>query len=98
MFIFGNLLETIAKILNLVITLYLWVVIVRVILSWVNLNSNGQLVHFIYQVTEPVLSRVRQFLPPMGAFDFSPMIVILILYFLQNFVIRTLLRLAYSLH
>lgn len=98
MFVIGNLLETVAKILNLIITLYMWIMIVRVILSWVRLDPHNQIVHFIYQVTEPVLSRVRQYLPPMGGFDFSPLVVMLILYFLQSFVIRTLLRVAYSLH
>ena len=94
MFIFANLIEAIASILNLVITLYIWAVIIRAILSWVNADPYNPIVRFLVTITEPVLYRIRQYLPPMGGIDLSPLVLILVLYFLQSFLVRTLHDLA----
>ncbi len=55
--------------------LYSYVVIIRVVFSWMNPNPSNPLVRFVYVVTEPVLAPVRRVLPPMGGFDFSPIVV-----------------------
>ncbi len=94
MFIFANLIEAIASILNLVITLYIWAVIIRAILSWVNADPYNPIVRFLVTITEPALYRIRQYLPPMGGIDLSPLVLILVLYFLQSFLVRTLHDLA----
>jgi len=97
MFIIGNLLHSVASILNLLITIYIWLIIIRAILSWINPGSYHPLVQFLYRITEPVLGFVRQFIPSFGGLDLSPLIVILILYFVKNFVVKTLYQLAYYL-
>lgn len=94
MFIFGNLLEALAQLLDIVLNLYVWVIILRVIMSWINPNPYHPFMNFLARVTEPVLGFVRQFLPDMGGFDLSPMVVILVLYFLKGFLVKTLLQLA----
>ncbi|HVZ81382.1 MAG TPA: YggT family protein [bacterium] len=92
MFVLGNLFYALAQLLGGVIFLYIWVIIFRVVISWVNADPYNGLVRFIHAVTEPVLSPVRRILPPwrLHGVDLSPMIVILILYFLKAFLVATL--------
>jgi YggT family protein len=98
MFIIGNLLKAIAVVLNYVLHFYMWIVIARAILSWVNPDPYNPIVRFIHNVTEPVLYRIRTKLPfDFGGIDFSPVIVILGIIFLQNFVVNSLFRLSLSL-
>jgi YggT family protein len=61
-----------------VVQLYSLVVLVRVILTWLpNVSRSNSIVEFIYQITEPVLKPVREALPAMGSFDFSPIVVLI---------------------
>jgi len=95
MFIIGNFIKAVAIILHYVLTFYMWIVIARAVLSWVNPDPYNPIVRFIHNVTEPVLYRIRSKIPVnFGGIDFSPIIVILIVIFLQNFVVNSLLRLA----
>ncbi|MFZ3045815.1 MAG: YggT family protein [Desulfatirhabdiaceae bacterium] len=95
MFIIGYLLAAIAKVLDIVLSIYLWVVIARAILSWVNPDPYNAIVRFIHSATEPVLYQIRSRLPvSFGGIDFSPILVFLIIIFLQNFVVNTLIRLS----
>jgi YggT family protein len=97
MFVFGNLLGAIAQILNMVLGIYMWVIIIRALLSWVNPDPYSPVVRFLYQITEPVLERVRRIVPYLGGIDMSPIIVIFIIYFLKAFVVTTLLQIAFKL-
>jgi len=95
MFVIGNLLNAIASVLALVLNLYMWVVIARAVLSWVNPDPYNPIVRFIYNVTEPVMYRIRSKLPVnFSGIDFSPIIVFLGILFLQKFVVATLHQLA----
>jgi YggT family protein len=87
-------------VLSAVIGIYSWIVIASVVVSWlVNfnvINSNNNfvitIIEFLYRVTEPVLSKIRRFLPIMGGFDLSPLVLILFLWFLQAVIGRLILR------
>jgi YggT family protein len=95
MFIIGNLLVALAQILHIVLNLYMWLVIARAILSWVNPDPYNAIVRFLYSVTEPVLYAIRRRVPAFfGGIDFSPMIVILAIYFLDGFLVPSLAGLA----
>ncbi len=95
MFIIGNFLMAVAVILRYVLTFYMWIIIARAVLSWVNPDPYNPIVRFIHNVTEPVLYRIRKKIPVnFGGIDFSPIIVILGVIFLQNFVVNSLLRLS----
>jgi len=97
MFILGYLLKAIAVVLNYVLHFYMWIVIARAVLSWVNPDPYNPIVRFIHNVTEPVLYRIRTKIPlDFGGIDFSPIIVILGIIFLQNFVVTSLLRMSAS--
>ena len=97
MFIFANLLIAVAKIIDIAVTLYIFIVIARVILSWIQYDPYSSIVKFIYNITEPVLLRIRRIIPPLGGFDLSPMILIFALYILEGFVVSTLTDLAIAL-
>ncbi len=97
MFVLANLLEAIAKILEIGLNIYFWIIVVRALLSWVNPDPYNPIVRFLYQVTEPVLGRIRSVLPFIGGIDISPLIAILIIIFFQRFVITTMLDMALKL-
>lgn len=98
MFIVGNFITATAEVLHIVLTIYMWVVIIAALISWVNPDPYNPIVRFLYGVTEPVFGFVRRRLPlpPMGI-DVSPIIVLLAILFLQYFLVETLRQLAASL-
>jgi YggT family protein len=97
MFIIGNLLKAIAVVLHYVLHFYMWIIIARAVLSWVNPDPYNPIVRFIHNVTEPVLYRIRTKLPlDFAGIDFSPIIVILGIIFLQNFIVSSLFRMSAS--
>jgi YggT family protein len=98
MFVFANLLSATAAALNLVLTLYMWIVIARALISWVNPDPRNPIVRFLYNATEPLLYRVRRVVPYMGGIDFSPLLVIIVIIFLQRFLVGSLDDLAYRMH
>ena len=98
MFALRHLLEALAEILNLGLTLYMWIIVARALLSWVNPDPYNPIVRFLYNVTEPVLGWVRRRVPiVLGGLDLSPILVLLAIVFLQKFLVATLLDLAMSL-
>jgi YggT family protein len=98
MFVVNNFLMAVAQLVEFLLVAYMWIVIGRAVISWVNADPSNPIVRFLYEVTEPVLRRIRRLLPmSMGNIDFSPMILILAIMFLQNFLVPTLKRLAMGL-
>jgi YggT family protein len=98
MFIFANLLEAFAAVLSMLLTVYMWIVVARAVVSWVSPDPYNPIVRFLYGATEPVLYRVRRVLPfYAGGIDFSPIIVFVGIYFLELFAVRSLYDLARSL-
>ena len=97
MFVLGHLLEALAALLHFVLNIYIWVLIARAIISWVSPDPYNPIVRFLYRVTEPVLRPVRNLLPLQGlGLDLSPMIVLLVIYVLDRFLVNSLLDLALS--
>lgn len=97
MFVFGNFLQAVAQILHMAITVYIWIVIIAALISWVSPDPYNPVVRFLRGATEPLLYRIRRFIPMAGGIDFSPIVLILLLYFVDMFVIRTLSDMAYRL-
>jgi YggT family protein len=98
MFVLSNFFLAVAKILDIGLSIYMWIIIGRAIISWVNPDPYNPIVKFLHSVTEPVLYAVRKRLPiSFGGIDFSPIIVILAIIFLQTFVVQTLVQMASQL-
>jgi YggT family protein len=97
MFILGNLIAATARILDIALTLYMWIIVIRAVLSWVNPDPYNPFVRLLYQVTEPLMARVRRWIPLRGmGIDLSPMIILLAIVFLQSFLVPSLIQLSYS--
>ena len=98
MFMISNFVLALAKLVEILLGAYMWIVIGRAILSWVNPDPYNPIVRFLHDVTEPVLARIRRFIPAFaGGIDFSPMILILVIYFLMSFLVPTLRHMAAAL-
>ena len=86
--------KSIFILLDTIITIYLWIIIINAILSWLVafniLNTQNRFVFSVldatYKMTDPVLNKIRSFIPTFGSFDVSPVILILLLMFLRNIV------------
>ncbi len=91
MFIIGNFIIALATVIDYVLVFYMWIVIARAVLSWVNPDPYNQIVRIIHNLTEPVLYQIRNRLPvTFGGIDLSPIIIFLIIIFLQKFVVTSL--------
>ncbi len=98
MFVIANFFEAIAVVLDYALTFYMWIVIAGAVLSWVSPDPYNPIVRFINTATEPVFYQIRKRLPiNLGGLDISPIVVILLIYFLQIFVVGSLHGLARSL-
>jgi len=86
--------KSIFILLDSIITIYLWIIIINAILSWLVafnvLNTQNRFVFSVldvtYKLTDPALNKIRRFIPTFGSIDISPVILILILLFLRNLI------------
>jgi len=95
MYPLGSLLVSIAKVLSILLTIYQYIVLGTVIISWVNADPHNPIVRFLRQSTEPVFRPIRKLLPRSvfrTGLDFTPMIVFLLIILLQNFVISLMIH------
>jgi len=97
MIILGNFIIALANILDLALTIYSFIIIIGVVLSWVNPDPYNPIVRFIYGITEPLLRPIRKLLKLRLPIDLSPLILLLIIYFLQKFLIQSLIELGFKL-
>lgn len=87
----GYFLKAVAEVLYWALEIYLWLVVARALVSWVNPDPYNPIVRFLYNVTEPVLSQVRRRLPVvLGGLDLSPLVVLAAILFLKVFLVGTL--------
>ncbi|MCG3111449.1 MAG: YggT family protein [Candidatus Manganitrophus sp. SA1] len=95
MFIAANFVSALATILNYVLEIYTWVIIIRALISWVNPDPYNPVVQFLYKVTEPVLYPLRKLMRTYSTgIDLSPLVAILIIMFLKQFLVSSLFELA----
>jgi len=98
MFVAGNFINAFAQVLSFIIDALWWLIIIRALLSWVSPDPYNPIVQFIEKTTEPLLHPLRQLVPIYKiGFDISPILAILILYFLKIFAIQTLIGLSLRL-
>ncbi len=97
MFILGNLFIAVGNVLDIVLNIYMWVIIISALITWVSPDPYNPVVRFLYGVTEPVLRPVRKRLGVFGGIDFSPFVVILGIVFVRHFIVRSLIELGYRL-
>lgn len=86
-----------ARILDLAFNIYIFIVIARALISWVSPDPYNPIVRFLHNATDPVLYRLRNLIPFLraGTFDFSPIVLLLLLSVVQQFVVGFLMQIAY---
>ena len=92
MVLMANILLALAKIVELadgLLTIYKYILLASVIISWVNADPYNPLVSFIHRITDPLLNRIRRHLPDTGMLDFSPLVAFALIYVLQIVVFDT---------
>jgi len=98
MFLFGNLLEGLAFVADNVLTLYMYILIISALLSWVNPDPRNPIVQFLSAVTWPVLYQIRRRLPTTyGGIDLSPLVAILGVVLIQHVLVTSLRDVALRL-
>jgi len=97
MYVLGYLLRAVTGILHVVLQIGIILFLVRAVLSWFSPDTRQPVIAFINSVTDPVLDRLRRLIPPIGMVDLSPFLAIAALWFLDNFLVPVLHRLAEGL-
>lgn len=98
MLILSNFFMAVAIVLDYALNIYMWIVIASAVLSWVNPDPYNPIVRFLRKATEPVFYQIRKHLPvTFGGMDMSPIVVFLVIIFLQNFVVKSLIGLSRSM-
>jgi YggT family protein len=91
----GNFIGAIASVLDIILNVYMWIIVARAIISWVSPSPYNPIVQFLYRATEPVLKYARRIIPPIGGtLDLSPIIVLLAIVFLRQFLVQSLVELS----
>jgi YggT family protein len=95
MFVFGNIVLGIAKVLDVALNIYMWVIVIRALISWVNPDPYNPIVQVLTKMTEPALRPIRKLLPPWKiGIDLSPLIAVFAIIFLQYALVNTLYRIG----
>ncbi len=95
MFVFGHFVNGVAYILDILLNIYFWILLIRAVLSWIQPNPYNPLVRTIYKLVDPVTYRISRIIPTrVGMIDFAPFILMILIVFLQRFLIRSLFELG----
>jgi YggT family protein len=96
MFILRDLMVALATGVDYFLTFITWLIVIRALVSWVSPDPYNPIVQFLYRTTDPLLDRIRRFLPPLPI-DISPIIAFMLIHVLKTFIISVLMDIAYSL-
>jgi len=92
MFVLGNLFSSIAYILDLLLNLYFWVIFARAVLSWIRPDPYNPIVRTICRLVDPVTYKISRIIPTrIGMVDVAPFILMLLIFFVQKFLVATLI-------
>ena len=94
MFVLSNFLRACASIVDIILSFFYWLILIRALISWVNPDPSNTIVQFLYRMTEPILTPIRRMLPRTGI-DVSPIIAFLLIIFLKGFLVQSLIDLSY---
>ncbi|OGX05485.1 MAG: hypothetical protein A3G87_09780 [Omnitrophica bacterium RIFCSPLOWO2_12_FULL_50_11] len=96
MFIFGQLFSSLAVLFAMIFKVLYLLLVIRIILSWFQVNPYSDIVSTLYRVTDPILMPIRRLPLQIGMIDFSPVVAFLVLGFLDSFIVGILRQLAFQ--
>jgi len=97
MFILAELLRSVALLVSLVFNILYFILIIRIIVSWVGADPHNEIVRIIYKITDPLLAPFRVLPLRLGAIDFTPIVAFLVLSVLKSFIVNIIYQIAYRL-
>jgi YggT family protein len=97
MAVLGNLIMALAQVLHLLLNFYMLLVVARALISWVSPDPYNPIVNFLYRATDPVLRYVQRIVPPIGGIDLSPILVLIVIVFLDQFLVGSLREFGFRL-
>jgi len=98
MMVVATLIQAVATILSMVVDIYIWVVIIGALITWVEPDPSNPIVQILKRLTEPAYKFVRKYIPTMiGGIDLSPIVIIIALQFFDLFVVKLLMQFAHSI-
>lgn len=97
MILLANFIIALGKALALALDAYMWVIIIRALISWVNPDPFNPIVRLLIRLTDPVLRPIRRAIPLNIGLDLSPMLAILAIFFVRNFLVASLIEYGYRL-
>ena len=96
--VLSTFIQAFAQVLSMVINIYIWVVIIAALISWVRPDPYNPIVQILAKLTEPLYAKIRRLIPTLiGGVDLTPILVILALKFIDLFAVQLLFQLARSL-
>ena len=91
MILLANLLNGLAIVVDMILSTAMWMLIISALISWVNPDPFHPIVRFLHAVTQPMLKPIRRLVPPLGGrVDISPIILIIVIVFLQAFLVGSM--------
>ena len=98
MFVLSNFITAVAKVLSIILTFYMYLIVIRAVLSWFSPDPYNPIYQILIRITEPVLGYIRRIMPfRTGTVDLSPIVAFLAIIFLQTFLVQSLYQIAMSL-
>lgn len=97
MFILSELFNSLALLVEMICNVLYFLLVIRIIVSWFQVNPDSEITRILYKITEPILAPFRRLPLQMGAIDFSPIVAFIALFFLKSFIVGILTQLAYRL-
>ncbi|MCI5968516.1 YggT family protein [Helicobacter sp.] len=96
--ILSTFIQAFAQILSMAINIYIWIIIIAALISWVRPDPYNPIVQILYRLTEPLYTKIRRIIPTsIGGVDLTPILVILVLKFIDLFVVQLLFEFARSI-
>ena len=90
MYIVGQFLASLAYLFNMIFNVVYFLLVIRIILSWFDVNPYNDIIQIIFKITDPILAPFRKLPLQAGVIDFSPIVAFLVLWFLRNFIVGVL--------
>lgn len=95
MFVLGNFITGVAFVVDTLLNIYFWIILIRAVMSWIQPNPYNPLVRIVYKLVDPVTYKISRMIPTrFGMIDFAPFILMILIVFLQRFLVRSLFDLG----
>ena len=97
MFVLAELLKSIGLLVSIIFNILYFILVIRIIISWVGADPYNEIVRIVYKITDPLLAPFRALPLRLGAIDFTPIVAFLVLSILKSFIVNIIYQIAYKI-